>query len=159
MSPEKVWNALHPLSEQSASEFLRILQPGNFKMFLNQLGVPEKRYRHGRDSHVSNVEYTTRIMIMGEGDNGLPGKPEHALRGYLEKTKCLMNSYSHTFRLLPLPNREDIGPLWGDGEFGEDAELTHCVSAEEKTENGATKSFEIYVESSYSGLGNANCGE
>ena len=35
LSPEKVRNALHLLSEQSASEFLHTLQPGNFKMFLN----------------------------------------------------------------------------------------------------------------------------
>ena len=28
------------------------------------------------------------------------------------------------------------------------------MNAEEKTENGATKSFKIYVESSYAGMGN-----
>ena len=90
LSPEKVQNALHQLAEQSASEFLRILQAGNFKMFLNQLGILEKRYRYGRDSHGSNVKYTMRIRIKSAGNNGLPGKPEHALGGYLEKTKCLM---------------------------------------------------------------------
>ena len=96
-----------------------------------------------------------RIRIKSTGKNGLPWKPEHACGGYLEKTKCLMNTYSHTLRPLSLPNGEDRGQLGEYGHFGEDAELKHYVSAEEKTENGATKTFEIYVESSYAGLGNA----
>ena len=65
---------------------------------------------------------------MSTGNNGLPGKPEHALGGCLEKTRCRMNSYSHTFRLLPPSNREDRGPLGEDGDFREDTELTHYVS-------------------------------
>ena len=122
------------------------------------MGVPEKRYRYRRDSHGSNVEHTMRIRIKCTGMNALPGKPEHALGGYLEKTKSLMNSCLHTFKLLPLTNEEDRGPLWEDGDFREDAELKHYVSAEEKMENRATKSFEIYVECSYAGLGNAPWG-
>ena len=65
-------------------------------MFLNQLGIPEKKCRHCRDSHGSNAEYTMRIKIMSTGDHGLTGKSEHALGRYLEKTKRLMNSYSYT---------------------------------------------------------------
>ena len=95
---------------------------------------------------------------MSIGGNGLPGKPEHTRRGYLEKTKRLMNSYSHILRLLLLPNGEDRGPLGEDGDSGEDAELKKYVSSEGKTENGATESFEIYVKSSYTGLGNATKG-
>ena len=87
LSPKKVRNALHQLAEQSASEFLRALQTGNFKMFLNQLGVPEKRYRYGRDSHVSNVEHTVKIRIKCTDSNGFPGKPEHALGENLEKNE------------------------------------------------------------------------
>ena len=70
ISPEKVRNTLHQLAEQSASEFLHILQAGNFKMFLNQLSIPEKRYRYGRDSRRSNVEHTVRIRIKYTGNNG-----------------------------------------------------------------------------------------
>ena len=97
VSLEKVRKAIHQLAELTASDFLRTLQPANFKMFLNQLGVPEKRFRYGRDSHGSNVEYTMRIRIKSIGNNGLPGKPEHALGGYLAKTKHLMTLSLHTF--------------------------------------------------------------
>ena len=48
--------------------------------------------------------------------------------------------------------------MGGDGDFGEDIELKHYVTAEEKMESGATKSLEIHVESSYAGLGNASRG-
>ena len=82
VSLEKVQNAIHRLAELTASDFLRTLEPANFKMFLNQLGVPEKIFRYGRDSHGSNVEYTMRIKIKSIGKNGLPGKPEHALGGF-----------------------------------------------------------------------------
>ena len=49
-------------------------------------------------------------------------------------------------------------PVGEDGDFGEDTELKHYVNVEEKTENRAAKSFEIYVESSYAGLGNVTRG-
>ena len=50
LAPEKVRNVLHQLYEKTALDFLRTLQPLNFRMFLNQLVVWEKKYRHGRDS-------------------------------------------------------------------------------------------------------------
>ena len=106
---EKVWNVIHRLVELTASELLCTLQPENFRMFLNQLCVPEKRYRYERDSHESNFEYIMRTRIKSAGNNGLPGTPEHALGGYLKKTKCLMTSSLHTFKLLPLPKGEERG--------------------------------------------------
>ena len=96
LEPEKVQNALHRLQEQTASDFLRALQPLNFIMFLYQLGVPEKKYKYGRDSHGSNVKYTTRTKITSTSEHGFPGRPEAALVGYLEKTKDMTSSYSHT---------------------------------------------------------------
>ena len=122
---------IHRLAELTASDFLCTLQPENFKMFLNQLGVPEKRYRYGRDSHGSNVEYTMRIRIKGTGNNGLPGGSEHALGGYLAKTKRLMQLSSHTFRILPQTTEQGRGPPGDDGDFGDDAELQHYVREEE----------------------------
>ena len=41
-----------------------------------------------------------------------------------------------------------------EGDLGEDKDLETSVNADEKTENGATKIFKIYVENSYAGLGN-----
>ena len=40
-----------------------------------------------------------------------------------------------------------------DGDFGGDTDLKPYVSAEEKMETGATKSFKMYMESSYARLG------
>ena len=70
---KKVRYALHRLEEQPTSDFLRTLQPENFKSFLNQIGVLEKSYIHGGESHGLNVKYTTRIRIISTGDHGLPG--------------------------------------------------------------------------------------
>ena len=36
-------------------------------------------------------------------------------------------------------------PVGEDRDFGEDTELKHYVTAEEKMESGATKSSEIYM--------------
>ena len=64
------------------------------------------------------------------------------LGGICRKKRSDELIFTHT--LTPFAAKWDnIEPVGEDGNFVEDAELKHCVSAEEKTENGATKSFEI----------------
>ena len=87
LEPEKILNALRRLHKQTALDFLCTLQPLNFRIFIYQLGVPEKRYKYGRYPHRLNVEYTMRIKIMSTSEHGFPGRLEAALVGYLEKTK------------------------------------------------------------------------
>ena len=98
---------------------------------------------------------------MSTGDHGLPGKLEDVLGRedrYLMHTKYLLNSYNHSYQILPPSNKGDRMPVGEDGGFGEETELKHYVIAEGEMESGATKSFEKYVESSYAGLSNATRG-
>ena len=85
---------------------------------------------------------------MSTGYHGLPGKPEDVLgeqEGYLLITQRLLNCDLHSYRLLPPPDRRDRIPVEGDRDFGEDIELKHYVTAEEKMESGATNFFLRYM--------------
>ena len=51
-------------------------------------------------------------------------------------TKCLLDCYIHLYRLLLPSNESDRRPVGEDGDFGEDIELKHYMTAEEKMESG-----------------------
>ena len=108
------------------------------------MGVPEKKYKYRRDSHGLNVEHATRLEITSTGNHGFPWTPEVALTGCLDIMEDLMGSYHHTSCLITSPNGDDRRPVGEDGNFGEDKELEPYVNTGVMTENGMTKSFEIY---------------
>ena len=125
----KVRYALHQVEDQPASDFLWILQPDNFKSFLNQVGVPEKMYIHGGESHGSDVKHTMRIKIMSTCDHGLPGKSEDVLGGkgrVSDATKRLLNFHLHSYRLLPPSNESHRRTVGEDRGFEEAESLCDC---------------------------------
>ena len=58
--------------------------------------------------------------------------------------------------MIKAPNEGDRSPMGMDGVFGEATEMAPYVYDVEKMENGATKSFEVYLVSSYPRLAHLN---
>ena len=61
------------MQQKEAKGLLKILDPLNFRAFINQLGSTFTQWNRGSGGHGFNPLYEWRIQITSTGKNGFPG--------------------------------------------------------------------------------------